>query len=396
MKAKTYSDPQRRLHPKGSSTVVLDDGRRVPCYSGWHVRERDPATGKRKWIYAGETLEGARLFRGKLVARDLRGENDIQLMRFSQAFEEWLGLKSCRKVTLDAYRWDLEGVYKPAFGERLVSEITMADVENFINDLRKKEGLASRTVSKHLICLRSFFRWARRRKLLGENPAEDVKAGKVKKTRENFALKPEEAEALLRSAREPSVLTIEDARRGKWRQAFPPPPYLYTALVIGFFTGLRRKNIFGLRWKHVDFSRNGIFLHGSEMKSGDSLEIPLHPRLRDHIQGLLRGKDKLDPEGFVVGAKVDVSRDALLSACKRAKIPGIGWHTIRHSVATWLSSQCSFACLQAILGHRPGTVTAGYVHPPWDELQRAVDSLPDLLAPAVATEEARPAAVAKL
>lgn len=69
MKPKTFSDPQRRFHRDGGSTVIVD-GKRLRCYEGWFLRERDPETGRRRWLFAGETLEQARA--GTRMATGLR------------------------------------------------------------------------------------------------------------------------------------------------------------------------------------------------------------------------------------------------------------------------------------------------------------------------------------
>jgi len=285
---------------------------------------------------------------------------------------------ACRPVTLDAYRFDFDGVYKPAFGDRLLDEISREDVKRFLKQL-DDEGASARTRAKHLIQLRGFFREMVLDRKCSENPCEGVKAGRGEK-RENVALSFEQARALIKAAREDEVKIVQDARRGKWRQTFKPPPYLFVAIVIACYTGLRRSNIVNLKWKQMDLGARKISIPAAEMKAKRAHEVPIHPALLAVLEGLLRGRKAIDPEARVLGAQVATIRDAIHGACRRAGIPPVGWHTLRHSWCSWLAPRCSFPCLKTLMAHAPGNlVTLTYAHPSWEELVAAVGTLPDLI-----------------
>ena len=44
-----------------------------------------------------------------------------------------------------------------------------------------------------------------------------------------------------------------------------------------------------------------------------------------------------------------------------------------------MSTRCTYATLKVLLAHSFGDVTGTYVHVPFEELKKAVDSLPRLL-----------------
>src|SRR5581483_3881759 len=58
---------------------------------------------------------------------------------------------------------------------------------------------------------------------------------------------------------------------------------------------------------------------------------------------------------------------------KRAKLPTMPLHRLRHTAATRLDSvKATEACKAAILGHGPATVTGGYIHVSLDDKRQAL------------------------
>ena len=142
----------------------------------------------------------------------------------------------------------------------------------------------------------------------------------------------------------------------------------------------RRRSIHRLRWRDVDLSRGAILVPPELMKAGREHEVPIHPALDRVLREALRSRGKVDPEGLVIGCEVGKTVVALHSACRRAGLEPIGWHTLRHSFGSWLDQVASFAELRALLGHAPGNiVSARYAHPQWEQLVAVIGRLPDLI-----------------
>jgi integrase len=53
------------------------------------------------------------------------------------------------------------------------------------------------------------------------------------------------------------------------------PDYVQVPLAVGYFTGMRRAEILGLRWEQVDFMEKKIRLRAGETKNGEGREIPV-------------------------------------------------------------------------------------------------------------------------
>ena len=102
----------------------------------------------------------------------------------------------------------------------------------------------------------------------------------------------------------------------------------------------------------------------------------------------LHDQKRLDPNEPVIGPELKAITKSFKSALRRADLPDIRWHDLRHTFATWMSTRCSYAALRQVMGHSPGSVTLQYTHVPFEELRQAVDTLPNLLTTAAAGKTA--------
>jgi len=56
-------------------------------------------------------------------------------------------------------------------------------------------------------------------------------------------------------------------------------PHLRNLVIAAFDTGMRRGELLGQRWEHVDLGRNLLFVTRSKTAEGEAREIPLTRRL---------------------------------------------------------------------------------------------------------------------
>jgi integrase len=343
----------------------------------------DLTTGKACRVATGETKKDKA--RQRLIdwcAEKLRSEQegtvDAKGVLFTTAFEEWLSLKTLR----DSTRIDMErafrGTYAPAFGERCVNQVEAADIERFLSACEKK-GNAPKTRRKHLVALRGFFRWAIRRKYARRDPTDALRV-QVPKKRHGKALATEEARRLLAACREKTILEVKDARGRRWKQTWEPPAHLFIAVLLALYTGLRRGNIVRLRWRQVDLGKRRISIPAEEMKANADFDVPLHPVLCRVLKELLAGRGNVPADELVLGVEVKMIWKSFKAALRRADLPDIRWHDLRHTFSTWIGMEAPAIVVKQLLGHSIGDVTELYLHVPWEKKLAAVDALPDLLA----------------
>jgi len=141
-------------------------------------------------------------------------------------------------------------------------------------------------------------------------------------------------------------------------------------------TGVRRGDLLHLTWKSVHPS----YVEFAQTKECKHRQIPLNDRA-EAILEFLR-PDSPAPDAFVF--EPDVPRETLISrirrewsrAVKRAAVPKIRFHDLRHSTATRLiRSDVDVRTVQAILGHASLKTTERYLHTNDKLKQQAVAKL---------------------
>lgn len=360
----------------------------------WYGRVRDSRTGLLREISTRERDKerGAQKVIDYINELERREQDSPEpgYVRFDLTYEEFLSLKQVRPSTMRDYRSSFEAVLQPAFGQRLVAEIELADMERFLKVRRES---SPRTRQKHLTMLRSFFRWARRRKYCTEDPTDGIKIrGLVKHV--GVALTVDQARALLVACQTPVIHSIQDrsGRRKQGQQAYSPPKHLFLAVLIALHTGLRRGNVTRLCLRQIDLGQRKITIPASEMKAGRPFVIPIHPELAEVLADVFRERNRLDPDEPVIGREIKEIKKSFKTALGRAGLPSIRWHDLRHTASTWWSERCTVQVQKALMGHSINDVTFEYTHTFFETMKRVVDSMPLLLTPLMPdTQAAQPA-----
>lgn len=320
---------------------------------------------------------------------------------FEQAFEEFLALKELRPTSKREYDYCFKGVYLPFFKDYLVSDITVQHIEEFLNfsksrqidrEFKKKNGEIFRTKQtmnasvgrreKHLWMLRSFFNWAKRRKYCSINPTEGIKVSGKKEKKKRRVLNHEEASRLLNAARDTSVISIhsdDPRRKSDWEQRIKPPEHLFLAILVALHTGLRRGNITGMKWSHINFSEQTISFKAEEMKGHADHEIPIHPELMLALKNRLASLEQVPTNEFVIGRHINRFQHGFKKALKRAGLQDMRFHDLRHSVSTWYAERFPQAIKDAMLAHAPRNVSELYTHISLEKLRECVNQMPWLL-----------------
>ncbi|MBI4602362.1 MAG: hypothetical protein HY721_10425 [Planctomycetes bacterium] len=125
----------------------------------WRGRVRDLKTGRVRELSTRERdrRRAEQKIFDWLRQCERREEARTQGERFDRAYEERLNLKDkdVRPSTL-ADNWrSFRAVYMPIFGDKLVEEIEVKDVEHFLKHLRSERKVSVRTQRKYLGELRS-------------------------------------------------------------------------------------------------------------------------------------------------------------------------------------------------------------------------------------------------
>lgn len=230
-----------------------------------------------------------------------------------------------------SYRYMFREV-RERFGERPIGTITAVDIERFYNEVA--ERASNSTANRNLVFLASIFNRAIEwDDFAGRNPCKAVKKRREPVGRTRF-LSHEEMTRLL-------------ARYH---------PRLFPVVFCALHTGMRSREILGLRWENVNLA--GGFIHIVNSKNGKGRHVPIRSRLRALL-------DTLEPrsEGSVFNLPHIMRRRFFEKAVAEAEIVDFTFHDLRHTFASWFAmSSGDLAALKEILGHGTIQMTMRYAH----------------------------------
>ena len=239
--------------------------------------------------------------------------------------------------------------------------VTEAQLESFLEEYAQTHSAAS--TGLFATCLRSFYRWACRRRHVRCSPAENLDT--VKRPRPlPRALPRWKVRSLLgKLDQRPAGLDLD--QRVEWnRNRLIVRAYLYT--------GLRLSELAGLSWDAVDLDARTLRVVG---KGNRERVIPLHPLLCDELATIAgdgplfksRRGGRLSPAGVSEMFRKFV-RGQLEVSCTA--------HQLRHTFATELRRRAvDLRAIQQLLGHANLNTTAIYTQVSPDDLTSAVDRL---------------------
>lgn len=154
---------------------------------------------------------------------------------------------------------------------------------------------------------------------------------------------------------------------------------------MALFTGMRRGELFKLKWEDVDFERG--FIHIIQPKGGKDQTIPLNQAAREVLENHPR-----DDSPFVFPGRGGKQRTEIRRPVDRIrKAAGLPrdfrpLHGLRHTYASMLASsgQVELHVLQKLLTHKTSQMTQRYAHLRDEAMRRASDLAGDLMSKAVA------------
>lgn len=182
------------------------------------------------------------------------------------------------------------------------------------------------------------------------------------------AITPEQLESLCESLRE-DYSRKRSKRWIKQGQMVWRIPLFWFAL----YTGMRRSELARLRWKHIDFDRNVIYIY--EQKNGKEQTIPLGKKARQVLLGSEHLRDG-EPDDFVFRSPDFEGKDrsarnfgeraseAFRKARRRAGLPeALSFHSLRHGTATALAEAGKSATtIKEVMRHADIQTSLRYVH----------------------------------
>ena len=242
---------------------------------------------------------------------------------------------SSQKKSSDREIYTIRWWQASALGTRTLASIRGKDIAAALAK-KTEEGAAPHTIHLYLALLSNLFSVARKQWGMEglTNPAEFVQKPKLPSGRDRRLEGNEEARLL------------KEAVAGF-------APVVRWALA----TAMRRGEIAGLRWEHVDRGKRSAFL--PETKNGFARSVPLSSAALTVLDGLPRRID-----GSVFGMTENAITLAMKRACAKAKIQGLTFHDLRHEAVSRLFENTDLDAMEIarISGHRTLSMLSRYTH----------------------------------
>jgi len=263
--------------------------------------------------------------------------------------------KGLSNNTVSAYRRDLTKFSEFAQKRKLKLEsVSRDDLVDFLASLYRR-NLESKTVARHLVTLRNFFRFAQIQGLLQTDPSIHLESPKIRRSLPGY-LRLEEVEKLLAQPDAKTSLGLRDRAMLE---------FLYS-------TGLRVSELVGLRVSDLDAKVGCVRCIG---KGDKERIVPVGRKALGMAEKYLRearpqllGKSTGTQTLFVnrrgkalsrVGVWKILSTYGRLAGLRAALTP----HMLRHSFATHLLERgADLRSVQLMLGHSDISTTQIYTH----------------------------------
>ncbi|MBR5254033.1 MAG: tyrosine-type recombinase/integrase [Bacteroidales bacterium] len=225
----------------------------------------------------------------------------------------------------------------------------------------KDKGVTNRSIGRKIACIRLYYNYLYREKIIKENPMLKIAAPKIKQNNRDYVFANEMEQLLKSKSEDTSLLGVRDA----------------LILELLYSTGIRQSELLALCEEDIDYDELQIRILGKRRKERI---IPVHIDLMERIKGYiaLKKENGITTNSFLVNGKAEpMSKKQLYSfVCKEvSKLDSTSKsspHTLRHSFATnILSEGGDLIAIKELMGHSSIASTQVYTHTTIEELKKA-------------------------
>ena len=273
------------------------------------------------------------------------------------------------RTTCYGYKSIIKNHLIPELGAVRLQQLTPKQIQSYYTKMMRSKQLSPNTVHKHHILLHTALQTAFRQNLLTENPVDRVEAPHLQAPKQLY-YNPQQLRRLFQLV------------EGSW---------LEVVVKLAGYLGLRRSEICGLKWKHIDFAENVIRIRVVRTTAGgqvvekepktphsvrtlsiaglDDLLQTLHSQKRNQ-QMLSLSSDEFKDSGYVITREDGLPRhpnqvtQAFHLLIQECGLPPITIHGLRHTFASVANyAKIPLLDIGKALGHKDVSITGRiYTH----------------------------------
>ena len=241
-------------------------------------------------------------------------------------------------------KYSLEHKIVPFFKDKYLEEITPTEIERY-RSLRLEKTKPA-TVNRDLAYLKHLYNKAIDWEVVVFNPVKKVKMLRESPGRVRY-LSPEEIERLL--ARCPDTIA--------------------PVVIIALNTGLRRGEIFNLKWRDIDFKNRLLTI--VKGKNNEASVIPINKRVYQALSKMSKNEEYIFSD-----LSVRSLQRLFKKSVKQAEIKEFRFHDLRHTFASylWIGGE-NLPVIQKLMRHKSVSMTMRYSHLSRKYLEQAVENI---------------------
>lgn len=338
----------------------------------------------RKSFYAKTKREGERKYLEFL--KEAEKENKTALhYTFSEFSKVWLETKR-DEVNDNTYKQTYltnMKVLEAAFGDKLLESITQINLQKFFS---AQSGISKSKMDKLYLIANAVFSTAFENDLIDKNPMTKVKKGQVSNPKE------------LRTYTDQQYRFVIDFAKDH--------PYGLGVFIM-LKTGLRRSELFALKWDSIDFGKKIMYIKNAAVKEFGSYvidktktfssmrQIPLDDEFVNHLKNQTQHSEYIITLGSKLNQIADLDNwtkrrynpfildlsEFYIAEKEKANVenydplPKLRIHELRHTYGTLLyRSGTDVYTVSKILGHADVQITTKiYVHDTVEDIRSRID-----------------------
>jgi integrase len=283
----------------------------------------------------------------KKAKNDFLGVCEPKKILFKDFATEYLAYSKANKAkrSYDRDILTLDGHVLPLWGDQPLAQLNPKIVEDY--KAKRLEQVTASTVNRELDTIKNMLRKAVEWGYLKTSAAEHVKKLRVAKPDVRY-LETDEIEKLL------GACSRSDN------------PQLYPFIAVALNTGMRLGELTALEWKDIDFKKGILRVVNKKdhhTKNYEVRTIPMNETLADVLRKIPRRLDSSYVFQRKGGEKFRKMRTGFENAVKRAGIPHVRFHDLRHTFASHLvMGGVDIRTVQELMGHKDIRMTMRYAH----------------------------------
>jgi integrase len=357
---------------------------------------------RRYWIgkHPGITAPAARKAAEKIAAQVIQGIDPQSIRKTSRAKRERSKFESLGGFIEHKYMgWAmthqkrgvetlqlLESNFSQFYGRKL-SDITAWDMQKWRAE-KGKAGLKPSTINRRVTTLKAVLNKAVEWEVIHANPITNIKPIKIDSNARIRYLSQQE-EASLRDALDQRELELREGRLSgnAWRdkRGYQTKPALLAKFVdhlkpmtlLNLNTGMRRGELFNLKWKDVDLVAKRITIEGQTSKSGQTRHIPLNTEAFSILQ---QWREQTTADFVfaspVTGKRFNNIKKAWEQLRGKAHLEDFRFHDLRHTFASKLvMAGVDLYTVKELMGHSTIQMTERYAHLAPEHKASAVEAI---------------------